>query len=117
MPKQSSANTMIGGSYDNSPQEDIDPWAAAAALLANDNSGGGDGWNDDSINAVIYALKQKGKGKEKGGKGGGCWECGGNHKRSECLQYTAKWEQWRAENGGAKGGGKQGGFQPGVFQN
>ena len=47
-------------------------------------SGCDDSLSEESLNSLIYALRQKGKSKGKGGKGGGCWECGDpNHRRSE----------------------------------
>ena len=40
-----------------SPQADVDPWAAAAALLGNDNGSGGDEWHHDRLNALITSPK------------------------------------------------------------
>ena len=63
-----------------------------------------------SSEAVLAALKGRGKGgfkggRQKGGKGKmDCWECGGPHRRSECEAWTKKMEMNRAK-GGTKGKG------------
>ena len=102
------------GGGGGTPQEEFDPWAMAAGFMGGDGDGGSDGWNEESLNALVAALKGKGKGK--GGKG--CWECNSpSHRRSECPIFTAKMEQRRAEKGGMKGGGKQGDHQKGKGQN
>lgn len=82
-----------------------DPWASGGN--GQDNAQG-EGWEGDNWSSQLNALRMKGKGAGKGGKGKGCWECGGDHKRSECPQFTAK---LRAK--GYKGDGKAGGDKGG----
>ena len=61
--------------------DDFDPWANGQQ---DEGDQSGD-WSEESLNAVIAALKGKGKGKPWGtkskgkGKKGGCWECDGDH--------------------------------------
>ena len=51
---------------------------------------------EESQSLVASLVKGKG-GKSKGKGKGGCWECGGNHKRSECPVYDEKWKSWRSQ--------------------
>ena len=52
--------------------------------------------SDEESADQLAALKGRGKGKNQfgggrkgAGKKGGCWECGVDHKRSECAQFIA----------------------------